>query len=168
MEARLRKHEWSVRPISVADATPFVREHHYAMGASKTAVHVHGLFPAGADTLMGVAWWLPSTKVACESVDQLRWREVLSLSLSRVWQWRHRCRKTPAHFFWVKLFDTFVETPAGHGYSPTLTSLKGTRAGYTEPATGPTSVAQVRTRVGRTYSAGKLLHKQLRLAPSPR
>ncbi len=77
---QLRKHEWCVRSITVAQATPFVQEHHYAKGASRTAVHIHGLFAVGRNELLGLAWWLPSTRVACESVDKYRWKEVLSLS----------------------------------------------------------------------------------------
>lgn len=39
---------------------------------------MHGLFRGGA--LVGVAHWLPPTRVCAESVDRKRWRGVLSLS----------------------------------------------------------------------------------------
>jgi len=80
MQDRLRKADWVVRPVAVSEATPFIERHHYAMGASRAAVHIHGLFPKNGEELSGIAWWLPSTRVACESVDPYRWKEVLSLS----------------------------------------------------------------------------------------
>lgn len=80
MTETLRKDQWVVCKIDVPTATPFVEEHHYAKGASHTAVQVHGLYRVDQSELLGVAWWLPSTRVACESVDYVRWKEVLSLS----------------------------------------------------------------------------------------
>ncbi len=32
------------------------------------------------DTLAGVVWWLPPTRVACESVNKAQWQKVLSLT----------------------------------------------------------------------------------------
>lgn len=57
-----------------------VADHHYAGGGSNTAVYVHGLFERGTDKLFGVAWWLPPTRVACESVNKEHWKKVLSLT----------------------------------------------------------------------------------------
>lgn len=41
---------------------------------------VHGLFRKGDPKLMGVVQWLPPTRVAAESIDYARWRDVLALS----------------------------------------------------------------------------------------
>ena len=72
--------DWIVRDISVASARAFVSHHHYSQGMSNTATHAHGLFKAGTDVLMGVAAWLPPTRVAAESVNKENWQRVLSLS----------------------------------------------------------------------------------------
>lgn len=78
---RLRADDWVVRPTTCDVARPFIETHHYARGASNTAVHVFGLFPlALPDLLAGVTWWLPPTRVAAESVDRERWQRVLALS----------------------------------------------------------------------------------------
>lgn len=79
-EGRLLSSEWCVRPCPLAEAQRFIKEHHYAGGGSNTAVFTHGLYSRGSDTLMGVAWWLPPTRVACESVDKENWTRVLSLT----------------------------------------------------------------------------------------
>lgn len=77
---RLKKADWEVRDIAVPAARPLVQQFHYARGASKTAVYLHGLFRKDSDELLGVAWWLPPTRVACESVNKEEWTKVLSLS----------------------------------------------------------------------------------------
>lgn len=74
------KAEWRVRPASLRDAQSLVREHHYSRGGSNTAVYVHGLYRVDGDELCGVAWWLPPTRVACESVNKGQWKRVLSLT----------------------------------------------------------------------------------------
>jgi hypothetical protein len=79
-EWKFRKGDWEVRPAPLADAQALVREHHYARGGSNTAVYVHGLYWAGMEFLCGVAWWLPPTRVACESVNRREWQRVLSLT----------------------------------------------------------------------------------------
>jgi len=79
-ENRLRKEDWEVRPAPLAEAQEMVRKYHYARGGSNTAVYVHGLYRKGDDALCGVAWWLPPTRVACESVDRGQWQRVLSLT----------------------------------------------------------------------------------------
>lgn len=66
--------------MTVAQARPFIEAHHYARGASNTATFVFGLFIKADPTLLGVNWWLPPTRVACESVDRERWRQVIALS----------------------------------------------------------------------------------------
>lgn len=76
----LQASEWEVRPISVADGRRFLIEHHYSKGCSNTAVYMHGLFRKGEAVLMGVAQWLPPTRVAAESVNKEKWQQVLSLT----------------------------------------------------------------------------------------
>lgn len=76
----LRKGDYFIADIPQADALALVREHHYAGGGSKTAVYRHGLFHVDSpDECLGVAWWLPPTKVAAQSVHP-DWRRVLSLT----------------------------------------------------------------------------------------
>lgn len=80
MRDRLRKEDWEVRPLPLSVARQIVEKHHYAKGASNTFVYLHGLFRRGDPAAVGVAWWLPPTRVACESVNRFQWRRVLSLS----------------------------------------------------------------------------------------
>ena len=79
-DCSFKKSEWEVRPVSVAVARELVFKYHYSKGGSNTAVYAHGLFRVGIDTPMGVAWWLPPTRVACESVNKEQWKKVLSLT----------------------------------------------------------------------------------------
>jgi len=76
----LRRNDWEVRPASLPVAQDMVRQYHYARGGSNTAVYVHGLFPKDSDECAGVVWWLPPTRVAAESVNRKRWKQVLSLT----------------------------------------------------------------------------------------
>jgi hypothetical protein len=79
-EFPLDKSQYFIAPIPVALAREFVSKYHYARGGSNTGVHVHGLFKFGApDDLLGVAWWLPPTKVAAQSVNS-DWKSVLNLT----------------------------------------------------------------------------------------
>lgn len=77
---RLRKKDWRVCDVVPKDARDFIARHHYAKGSSLTRVYSHGLFPIDSDELMGVALWLPPTRVAAESVNREYWQKVLSLS----------------------------------------------------------------------------------------
>lgn len=82
---KLRAADYEVRPIQGQGgpwqaARAFIAEHHYSGGCSRTAVYVHGLFRRGGTELLGVAMWLPPTKVAAQSVNRGQWRKVLSLS----------------------------------------------------------------------------------------
>ena len=79
-ESRLRAPEWEVRSVPLAVARQLVEQHHYARGGSNTAVYVHGLYHQSTGQLYGVAWWLPPTRVAAESVNKAEWQRVLSLS----------------------------------------------------------------------------------------
>lgn len=77
---QLRKHEWEVRPAPFQEARSLVTSLHYSKGGSNTFVYVDGLYKIGGNELMGVAWWLPPTRVACESVNKEQWKRVLSLT----------------------------------------------------------------------------------------
>jgi hypothetical protein len=72
--------DYDVRSIPTKDGRAFIEQHHYSKGCSITAVYMHGLFSRFDDTLLGVAHWLPPTKVAAESVNREQWKRVLSLS----------------------------------------------------------------------------------------
>lgn len=61
-------------------AQQMVLAHHYSRGGSNTAVYVHGLFERATDALVGIAWWLPPTRVAAESVNRADWQQVLVLT----------------------------------------------------------------------------------------
>lgn len=78
----LRREDYTVRRVTRAVAADLVAEHHYAGGGPNTGVYFHGLFRADSLECLGVAWWLPPTRVAAESVapDGHDWRRVLSLS----------------------------------------------------------------------------------------
>lgn len=73
----LCKRDYEVRDCSLSAALSFLREVHYAGGRGTTATYVHGLFRQGC--LVGVALWLPPTRVAALTVDA-DWKGVLSLS----------------------------------------------------------------------------------------
>lgn len=74
----LRKEDYDVRPCDIADARALVERLHYAGGASNTATDLHGLWTEGR--LVGVAWWLPTTRRAAESVAGENWRRCVALS----------------------------------------------------------------------------------------
>lgn len=73
---------YRVAPVPHALGRAFVASHHYAGGAPNTSVFCHGLLLN--EELVGVALWLPPTRVAAESVTGGRgsdaWRGVLALS----------------------------------------------------------------------------------------
>lgn len=77
---RLRAEDWFVASAPLAAAQALVREFHYSKGGSNTACYVHGLYHRATGELHGVAWWLPPTRVACESVNKDAWKQVLSLT----------------------------------------------------------------------------------------
>jgi hypothetical protein len=70
--------DYSVRPCPFVEGAAFIRAHHYAKGCANTAVYMHGLYRG--DRLVGVAQWLPPTKVCAQSVNRENWRRVLALS----------------------------------------------------------------------------------------
>lgn len=77
---RLRASDYEVRDIPLADARSFIEKWHYSKGCSKTRVYAHGLFGRDSNELLGVAQWIPPTKVAAQTVNPDEWRRVLSLS----------------------------------------------------------------------------------------
>lgn len=80
IEAQLSKHDWFVAPVPIAEARALVASHHYAGGASNTAVYLHGLYHRDAPLVpMGVAWWLPPIRAAAKWANPARPNGVLSL-----------------------------------------------------------------------------------------
>lgn len=84
---KFRGSDYEVRKIPHHVAKDFVERWHYSHGCSNTAVYCHGLYlrnPTGHGgpglTLLGVAMWLPPTRVAAESVNRAEWKRVLSLT----------------------------------------------------------------------------------------
>lgn len=79
-KGRLCAQDYDVRPVPLREARAFIVQHHYSKGCSHTAVYVHGLFRKADNALVGVAQWLPPTRVAAESVNRENWTRVLALS----------------------------------------------------------------------------------------
>lgn len=75
-----RRGEWEIRDVDGGQARALVRQHHYSQGGSNTGVFYHGLYRKSDQRLSGVAWWLPPTRVAAESVNRGQWQRVLALS----------------------------------------------------------------------------------------
>lgn len=84
MEEKLRRSEWTVRPISIKTARRIVESYHYAASATNTRVYTHGIFRVqdmDDDMCLGAAWWLPPTKnAAMATFPEGDWRKVLSLT----------------------------------------------------------------------------------------
>jgi hypothetical protein len=76
----LQKRDWKVADAPLKAGQVLVKEHHYARGGSNTCCYMHGLYNLASEDLMGVAWWLPPTRVAAESVNKSEWKRVLSLT----------------------------------------------------------------------------------------
>ena len=64
--------------VPLDEARQLVEKYHYSKGASNTRTDLHGFRKNGE--LVAVAWWLPPTRVACESVSKEDWKKVVSLS----------------------------------------------------------------------------------------
>lgn len=76
----LRRADWQVVDVPLRTAQRLVREMHYAIGGPNTGTFVHGLVRRDDPLrVLGVAWWLPPTRVAAESVHE-DWRAVLTLT----------------------------------------------------------------------------------------
>lgn len=81
--SHLHAPDWQVFSIpNHATAVRFLRDTHYAGGASNTSTYRHGLYRAGllVSDVAGVALWIPPTRTAAESIDHDRWGGVLALS----------------------------------------------------------------------------------------
>lgn len=65
---KLRKAQYSVKPISHREAARFIEAHHYAKGMSNTRTFAFGLFQKEFSELLGVSVWIPPTKIAALSV----------------------------------------------------------------------------------------------------
>lgn len=76
----LDRRAFVVRDVDQTTARALVAEHHYARGGPNTGVFRHGLFHVDNNVPLGVAWWLPPTKIAAQSVAGEQWRSVLSLT----------------------------------------------------------------------------------------
>lgn len=76
----LKKADFFVSDCPQQDAKELIEKYHYAKGTSKVRVYTHGLYEKSTGDLVGAAWWLPPTRVACESVNKEQWKKVLSLS----------------------------------------------------------------------------------------
>ena len=79
-EGKLRAKDYEVRDVPAKEAREFIVAHHYSKGCSNTRVYSHGLYRVGDPELLGVAIWLPPTKVAAQSVNRDEWQKVLSLT----------------------------------------------------------------------------------------
>lgn len=78
---RLRRGDYVVMDCPLRLARRLVTEHHYARGASNTAVFCHGLFRRVDMALCGVAWWIPPIRSCAEATyPNVDWRLVLALS----------------------------------------------------------------------------------------
>ncbi len=77
---RLKAEDWYVQEAPLAEGQELVARYHYSKGGSNTAVYMHGLYQKLTNELCGVAWWLPPTRVAAESVNKEHWKQVLSLT----------------------------------------------------------------------------------------
>ena len=64
--------------VPIQEARDLVIAYHYSKGTSNTRTDLHGFRRNGV--LVAVAWWLPPTRVACESVSKTDWKKVVSLS----------------------------------------------------------------------------------------
>lgn len=72
-----RREDYRVVSIAHAEGATLIRQYHYARGCSNTGI-MHGLFH-NEQGLVGVAHWLPPTRVCAESVSP-HWQRVLSLT----------------------------------------------------------------------------------------
>lgn len=81
---RLRKADWVVQSVGLAQCQWLVSTQHYAKGGANTATFRHGLFRREDDlwetACVGVAWWIPPTKGAAQATWDGDWRRVLALS----------------------------------------------------------------------------------------
>lgn len=78
--SKFRSADYEVKPIHITMARQFIEQHHYSGAMSNTGTHLHGLYLKNGIQLLGVAAWLPPTKVAAMTVNKNNWRRVVALS----------------------------------------------------------------------------------------
>lgn len=77
----LRAKDYTVTTVAMRTCVEMVEAYHYAQGGPNTAVFRHGLFHVDDPmTCLGIAWWLPPTKVAANACWPDDWRAVLTLT----------------------------------------------------------------------------------------
>lgn len=72
--------DYFVADLPFHQGKKMVVENHYSRGGSNTYVYMHGLYRKSDGKAVGCAWWLPPTRVCCESVNRENWTKVLSLT----------------------------------------------------------------------------------------
>lgn len=77
---KFRACDYEVKEIHISMAKKFIERHHYSRSMSNTGTHLHGLYLRNGIQLLGVAAWLPPTKVAAMTVNERNWRRVVGLS----------------------------------------------------------------------------------------
>lgn len=139
---------YRVAPVPHVLGRSFVAAHHYARGASNTSVFCHGLWLG--DELVGVAMWLPPTRVAAESVAPQgsdSWRGVLALSRLAV---APSVPKNGASFLIGRSIRLICQDPRWH----TLLTYADTAQGHTGAIYRATNWTYLgSTRPGRRWAA---------------
>lgn len=134
-----KREYWDVVPVPHTVCQDLVQRHHYAKGGSNTAVYCHGLVRRdNPERVVGIAWWLPPTRVAAESVSD-DWTRVLSLTRTVI---EPGVPKNAATF----LLSKSVKLIKIDGRLHTLVTYADERAGHT----GGVYRAANWTYVGRT------------------
>lgn len=81
--AGIKRADWIVDTLALAQARVLVRDLHYAAEGSNTATFRHGLYRREEWPLcpVGAAWWIPPTKTSAHATfPEGDWRRVLALS----------------------------------------------------------------------------------------
>jgi hypothetical protein len=76
-DVRAHRTDYVTRLVPHAEASAFIRLHHYAKGTANTSCYAFGLFQA--ERMVGAALWMPPIKACARSVSP-DWRRVLALS----------------------------------------------------------------------------------------
>lgn len=167
-----RRGDYTFRQIPHADGAALIKTHHYARGCSKTGV-MYGMFRG--DALVGVAQWLPPTKVCGQSVlpEFDLWKRVISLTrlvvvpgepqnaatmlISASLKWLRTLRTPQGRRKWWAAV-TFADESEGHSgaiYKATNWKDMGVTAAY--PRWKDASGAQVSTKSGpKTRTAAEM------------
>lgn len=141
-----RRGDYVFGQIPHAEGAEFIKANHYARGCSKTGV-MFGMYRTGG-VLVGVAQWLPPTKVCAQSVLPEYWTKVISLTRLAVApgepqnaatmligasiKWLRTLRTPEGAVKWRALV-TFADESQGHTgaiYKATNWLYKGTTGAY--------------------------------------